>query len=157
QEVDILSMTLGITKWNYQIMHTAEIKTAVARAFMIAKQGRPGPVLLDITKDAQTQFVGERDHPCMLKHAGLKKNIVDDATITEAATLINHAKRPYLLIGHGVLIAKAEDLLLEFATKAQIPVACTLLGLSAFPSDHPLTVGLLGMHGNYAANLMTNE
>jgi acetolactate synthase-1/2/3 large subunit len=157
QEADIIGITLPVTKWNYQITSAAEIPAVMAKAFYIAQAGRPGPVLIDITKDAQLgelNFVYQRYQPKQLlpyQHA------LDAQQLMSAATLINQSKKPYLLIGHGVLIAKAEHELLQFAEKTRIPVACTLLGLSAFPTDHPLYVGMLGMHGNYGANLLTNE
>jgi acetolactate synthase I/II/III large subunit len=157
QEADIVGVTLSITKWNYQITHAEEIPFILAKAFYIAQTGRPGPVLIDITKDAQLQELEfsyqKYVSPRMLPH----HRKLDPALVTLAARLINQAKKPYLLVGHGVCIAKAEQELLLFAETINAPVACTLLGLSAFPCDHALYVGMLGMHGNYGANLLTNE
>ncbi len=157
QESDVLGISMPITKWNFQITSPEEIPAAIARAFYIAKTGRPGPVLLDITKDAQ---FGEFDFeytPCKKirsyhPYPELKINDID-----AAAAIINNAKKPYILSGHGVLISGAEKQVLELSEKANIPVASTLLGLSSFPPDHPNYVGYLGMHGNYAPNVLTNE
>lgn len=157
QEADIVSMTLPITKWNYQITRADEIPAIFAKAFYIAQSGRPGPVLLDITKDAQFGHLDFDYQKCELKKHSSKQCELDLSKIIRAAKLINQAEKPLLLVGHGVLIARAERELIELATKANIPVACTLLGLSAFPSDHPLFIGMLGMHGNYGSNLLTNQ
>jgi acetolactate synthase-1/2/3 large subunit len=157
QEADILSMTLPVTKWSCQITSAADISSMMAKAFYIAQNGRPGPVLVDITKDAQLE-------DCEFSYQKYVSPLISDSSQTfapnafmRAAQLINQAKKPYLLAGHGVLIAKAEADLLQLAEKADIPVACTLHGLSAFPTDHRLYVGMLGMHGNYAPNILTNE
>ncbi len=155
QEVDIIGITVPITKWNYQITHSAEIPEIMAKAFYIATTGRPGPVLIDITKDAQTGFFDYKAHTFIPKKPEPLQLDVD--RLKQAAMLINQAKKPYLLVGHGVLISKAEKELIALASKANIPVALTLLGLSALPTDHPLYVGMLGMHGNYGANLLSNE
>lgn len=157
QEADIIGISLPITKWNYQIIDAEEIPFAVAKAFYIARTGRPGPVLLDITKDAQFKEINFSYEKYMPKKLPVYKEKMDHEKIKQAADLINQSKKPYLLVGHGVLIANAEQELLRFAEKSNIPVACTLLGLSAFPADHPLYVGMLGMHGNYGPNLLTNE
>ncbi len=154
QEADIIGMTIPVTKWNYQITHADEIPTIVAKAFDIAQSGRPGPVLLDFTKDAQFEEIDYIPAPHVPQQAALT---FDATHITQAAALINEAKKPYLLVGHGVIISKAQKVLQEFAEKAGIPVACTLLGLSAFSTGHPLYVGMLGMHGNYGPNVLTNE
>lgn len=156
QEVNIIGMTLPITKWNYQITQAEEISAIVAKACYIAKTGRPGPVLLDITKDAQsalTEFIYQPYQPRPVIHP--KPSSLP--LLQTAATLINQAQRPYLLAGQGVLLANAEQELLALAELAEIPVACTLLGISAFPSHHPLYAGMLGMHGNYGANCLTNS
>jgi acetolactate synthase-1/2/3 large subunit len=155
QEVDIIGITVPITKWNYQITHSSEIPEIIAKAFHIATTGRPGPVLIDITKDAQLGFLDFMPHSYVSKKPEPLQ--LDTERLQQAAALINTAQKPYLLVGHGVLIAKAEEVLLQLAQKADIPVALTLLGLSALPSAHPLYVGMLGMHGNYGANLLTNE
>jgi acetolactate synthase I/II/III large subunit len=155
QEADIIGMTIPVTKWNYQITRAEEIPAIMAKAYYIAKSGRPGPVLIDITKDAQfgmLDFVYEKYKPKMPAYV-----MPTQEALQQASDLINSAKKPYILVGHGVLIAKAEQALLDFVDKTQIPTACTLLGLSAFPSKHPHYVGMLGMHGNYGANVLTNE
>ncbi|CAN5370252.1 biosynthetic-type acetolactate synthase large subunit [soil metagenome] len=146
-----------MTKWNYQIVDADEIPAVFAKAFYLASHGRPGPVLLEITKDAQLAYLRHAAGK-FTKHQDLSSQyMLDPKQIQEAASLLNQANKPYLLIGHGVLIANAEQVLLLFAEKFGAPVACTLLGLSAYPMDHPLYVGMLGMHGNYAANKLTNE
>ena len=157
QEANIISLTSSITKWNFQITKAEEIPYAVAKAFFIAQNGRPGPVVLDITKDAQFELIEyfEKSYSFESNKKWLKP--FQDNDIKKAVNLINHSEKPYLLVGHGVTISKAEKELMEFAEKANIPVACTLLGLSAFRCDHPLYVGMLGMHGNYGANILTNE
>ncbi len=157
QETDVMGITQPITKWSYQIRSAEEIPWAVARAFYLASTGRPGPVVLDFTKDAQ---VGEMEWN--YKAVNYIRSYDPDPipqpqTILDAAALINQAKRPLLLAGHGVLISEAEQELLALAEKADIPVASTLLGLSSVPSDHPLNKGMLGMHGNIAPNIKTNE
>ncbi|MCE3268927.1 MAG: ilvB, partial [Burkholderiales bacterium] len=155
QEADIIGMTIPITKWNYQITDPKEIPYILAKAFHVAKNGRPGPVLIDVTKDAQ---FGEFDFdPEQLKGFSYNTPVVCESDLSKAAHLINQAKRPYILAGHGITIANAEASLAEFATKTGIPVACTLHGLSSITMDHPLYVGMLGMHGNYGSNVLTNE
>lgn len=158
QEADILSITAAITKWSYQVTRAEEIPGVLAKAFYIAKSGRPGPVLIDITKDAQIgslEFSYTSFIDCERRFSQPWE--LDSSLVEEAAKLINQAARPYLLVGHGVLISGAEKELMALAEKAGIPVACTLLGLSAFPTNHPLYVGMLGMHGNYGPNILTNE
>ena len=157
QEANIIALTTSITKWNFQVTSADEIPYAVAKAFYIAQSGRPGPVLLDITKDAQFGLTEYKEQIFNFESIKKWKKNVSDFDIKSASDLINNSKKPFLLVGHGVTISKAEEELMEFATKADIPVACTLLGLSAFPCDHPLYVGMLGMHGNYGANILTNE
>lgn len=157
QESDVLGISMPITKWNFQITKPEEIPGAIARAFYIARTGRPGPVLLDITKNAQ---FGELDFeyvPCEKIRSYHPYPVINDQEILEAAKIINNAKKPYILSGHGVLISGAEKKVLELSEKANIPVASTLLGLSSFPPDHPNYVGYLGMHGNYGPNVLTNE
>jgi acetolactate synthase I/II/III large subunit len=156
QEADIVGITLPVTKWNFQITRAEEIPLILAKAFYLAQAGRPGPILIDITKDAQfgrLDFSYQKYLPSTVSYP----NTPSAEQLQRASELINQAQKPYLLVGHGVSIAHAEEALLRFAEKTQIPVACTLLGLSTFPSDHPLYVGMLGMHGNYGANLLTNE
>jgi acetolactate synthase I/II/III large subunit len=157
QESDVLGISMPITKWNFQVTKPEEIPTAIARAFYIARTGRPGPVLLDITKNAQ---FGELDYeyvPCEKIRSYHPYPMVNQEDIIEAANIINNAKKPYILVGHGVLISGAEKEVIALSEKANIPVASTLLGLSSFPPDHPNYVGYLGMHGNYAPNVLTNE
>ncbi len=158
QEIDILSITAAITKWSYQITSAKEIPFNIAKAFYIAKNRRPGPVLIDITKDAQVDVL-DFSYSSFTEQATsiFPTRKLDLKFIEEAAQLINHASRPYLLIGHGVLIAGAEKEVKALAETAGIPVACTLLGLSAFLTSHPLYTGMLGMHGNYGPNVLTNE
>jgi acetolactate synthase I/II/III large subunit len=157
QETDVVGITQPITKWNYQITRAEEIPWAMARAFYIAASGRPGPVLLDITKDAQFGMLDYFYKPmtCIRSYTPYPK--IDPLQIEEASKLINLAKKPMALIGQGVVIANAEKELHEFLEKTGIPAAQTLLGLSALPSDHRLNVGGLGMHGNYGPNVKTNE
>lgn len=157
QEADIVGMTLPVTKWNFQITRAVEIPAVIAKAFYLANTGRPGPVLIDITKDAQQDYLDFSYQKFLPQKLWPDENKLHEVPIQHAAKLINQAKKPYLLVGHGVSIARAEKALLCFAEKTNIPVACTLLGLSAFPSTHPLYVGMLGMHGNYGANLLTNK
>jgi acetolactate synthase I/II/III large subunit len=157
QEADILSITAAITKWNIQVTHAEEIAPCIAKAFHIARTGRPGPVLVDITKDAQLGFCNFYYRRYEEKIAGFTRCELDPHAIAKAANLINQATRPYILIGHGVLISGAEEEVRILAERAGIPVASTLLGLSGFSTSHPLYVGMLGMHGNYGPNLLTNE
>lgn len=155
QEADIIGMTVPITKWNYQITDPKEIPHIIAKAFHVAKSGRPGPVLIDVTKDAQ---FGEFNFDYKeLEGFTYNTPTVCENLLSQAAHLINQAKRPYILAGHGITIANAEKELEQFASKTGIPVACTLHGLSSITMDHPLYVGMLGMHGNYGPNVLTNE
>ncbi len=157
QEADVIGMTVPITKWNYQINKASEIPEVLAKAFYIAGTGRPGPVLIEITKNAQIEL-------CDFFYAKVTKipsyqptRFPDLKQIKLASELINNAKRPYLLIGHGILISKAEKEIKKFVEKSGIPVASTLHGLSAFSVGHDLYAGMLGMHGNYGPNLLTNK
>lgn len=157
QETDMVGLSMPITKWNYQVTKAEEIADTLAKAFYIAVSGRPGVVLVDITKDAlinETMF--EYTKSPRIRSYNPYPEVKEDQ-LNEAADLINNAKKPLLLVGHGILIAKAEKELAELAEKANIPVASTLLGLSAFPSNHELFTGMLGMHGNYAPNILTNQ
>ena len=155
QEADIMGMTVPITKWNYQISDASEIPYILAKAFHVAKSGRPGPVLIDITKDAQN---GELEFDTKVME-GFKYHHPDiqDIKYEQAAQLINAAKKPYIFAGHGVTMSNAQPELLKFATKTGIPVACTLHGLSTIDMSNQLYVGMLGMHGNYGTNILTNE
>ncbi|MBN2774025.1 MAG: biosynthetic-type acetolactate synthase large subunit [Prolixibacteraceae bacterium] len=157
QEVDVLGISMPVTKWNYQITTPEEIPEAIAQAFYIAQTGRPGPVLLDITKDAQFGELEFKYEKCRKIRSYVPESPINPEKIKEAAELINQAKKPMILCGQGIIISQAEEELKDFAEKAGIPVAWTLLGLSAFPTEHPLNVGMLGMHGNYGPNLLTNE
>jgi acetolactate synthase-1/2/3 large subunit len=159
QEADIMGVTMPITKWNYQITSADEVPEIIAKAFYIAQSGRPGPVLIDITKSAQLELMTK---PYVYKKCESivsyrPRMVAKQEQVIAAADLINAAKRPYILAGHGVQIAKAEDELLALAEKTGIPVATTLLGQSTIPTNHPLYVGWLGMHGNYGPNVMTDQ
>jgi acetolactate synthase-1/2/3 large subunit len=158
QETDIMGISAPVTKWNYQIKDSAEIPDIISKAFYIASTGRPGPVLIDITKDALQADLSFSYEKCTwIRSYNPNLPPVPKETLQNAAKLINEAKKPMILAGHGVLMANAEELLARLAEKAGIPVASTLLGLSAFPGNHPLSVGILGMHGNYSPNVNTNE
>jgi len=157
QETDVLGVTQPITKWNYQVRTAEEIPYAIARAFYIAKSGRPGPVLIDITKDAQFAEFDYKYEPINFIRSYKPIPDIDNNQIDEAAKLINLAKKPLILFGQGVIIGGAENEFKEFVEKSGIPAAWTLLGLSALPNEHPLNVGMLGMHGNYGPNIKTNE
>ncbi len=157
QESDIVSISMPVTKWNYQVTSADEIPETIAQAFYIAKSGRPGPVLIDLTKDAQFGMLDYEYKKCKKVRSYVPEFPVDPFRVKEAADLINAAKRPMVLFGQGVIIGQAEEELKAFLEKTGIPAAWTLLGLSALPSDHPLNVGMLGMHGNYGPNLLTNE
>ena len=157
QETDIIGISTPITKWNYQITKASEIPEIFAKAFYIAKSGRPGPVLIDITKDAQFEkidFSYKKTEGIRSYKAVPKININD---IELAADLINSAKKPLIVWGQGVILGNAENELIKFVEKSGIPAAWTILGASAIPTNHPLNVGMLGMHGNYAPNILTNE
>ena len=157
QESDVISITLPVTKWNFQVTSAEEIPEAIAKAFHIATTGRPGPVLLDISKDAQFGMFDFEYKKCTKIRSYLPEFPIDPFQVKAAADLINEAKKPLLLFGHGVILGHAEAELKEFIEKTGIPAAWTLLGLSALPSDHRLNVGMLGMHGNYGPNIKTNE
>ncbi|MDD2303078.1 MAG: biosynthetic-type acetolactate synthase large subunit [Prolixibacteraceae bacterium] len=157
QESDVVGISLPVTKWNYQVTHAEEIPDAIAKAFHIALTGRPGPVLIDIAKDAQFAQIDFEYKKCTKIRSYLPEYPVDPFQVKAAADIINEAKKPIVLFGHGVVLGGAEAELKEFVEKTGIPAAWTLLGLSALPSDHPLNVGMLGMHGNYGPNIKTNE
>lgn len=158
QEMDVINTTLPVTKWNVQISKAGDIAEQVAKAFYIARSGRPGPVVIDITKNAQFEMIDDFEYEvCKSVRTYSPQPILDHTKLEEAADLINVAKRPYILCGQGVLLSHAQDELLAVAEKANIPIASTLLGLSAVPVNHPLYVGYLGMHGNYGPNILTNE
>lgn len=157
QETDIISISMPVTKWNFQITRAEEIPEILARAFYIAKSGRPGPVLIDITKDAQQQLFDFSYTPCEKIRSYLPYPTINESAIKEAAKVINEAKKPYVLFGQGVTLSGAEKELQAFLEKTGIPAASTLLGLSALSTKHPLYVGYTGMHGNYGPNIKTNE
>jgi len=159
QECDVIGMSMPVTKWNYQVVDANEIPEIMAKAFYIAETGRPGPVLIDITRTAQSdKMTIPFEYKPIKSLISYKPRIEPKAEHVEAAAkLINAAKKPYILAGHGVLISSAEQELNDFVDKTGIPVATTLLGMSAMDADHPLYVGWPGMHGNYGANVLTNS
>ena len=157
QEVDVVGVTSPISKWSYQIRRAEDIAWAVSRAFYIAQSGRPGPVVLDFAKNAQTALVDYLPQDVHFIRSYVPAPQPDNAAIAEAARLINQSCKPLALVGQGVELGDARGELRALLEKAQIPAGCTLLGLSALPSDHPLNMGLLGMHGNLAPNVMTNQ
>ncbi|MGN6247530.1 MAG: biosynthetic-type acetolactate synthase large subunit [Ginsengibacter sp.] len=158
QETDVVNITTPVTKWNYQVTDANEIPTVLAKAFYIAQSGRPGPVLIDITKNAQIQkFDFGKYTPCNHVRSYRPKPIIREEYVDEAANLINEAKKPFVIFGQGVILGGAEEEFKRFIEKGGLPAAWTILGLSALPSDHPLNVGMLGMHGNYGPNVLTNE
>ena len=158
QETDVINITTPVTKWNYQVTDATEIPSVLAKAFYIAKSGRPGPVLIDITKNAQLQmFDFEGYKKCNHIRSYRPKPIIRKEYIEEAAKLINAAQKPFVIFGQGVILGKAENEFKKFIEKGGLPAAWTILGLSALETDHPLNVGMLGMHGNYGPNVLTNE
>lgn len=158
QETDVINITTPVTKWNYQVTDATEIPSVLAKAFYIAGSGRPGPVLIDITKNAQLQkFDFEGYEKCTHIRSYRPKPIIRKEYIAEAAKLINEAQKPFVIFGQGVILGRAENEFKKFIEKTGIPAAWTILGLSALPTDHPLNVGMLGMHGNYGPNVLTNE
>ena len=157
QETDIIGISTPVTKWNYQITEAHEIPAILAKAFYIAKSGRPGPVLIDITKNAQFDTFDFSYEKCTGIRSYKPTPTLDLEKVKEAAELINNAKKPFIVFGQGIILGEAEALLKEMVEKAGIPAAWTILGASALATDHPLNVGMLGMHGNYGPNLLTNE
>lgn len=158
QETDIINITTPITKWNYQVTDASEIPEILAKAFYIAKSGRPGPVLIDITKNAQMQIFDYKGYrPCIHIRSYRPQPIVRNEYIEQAAKIINEAKKPFVIFGQGVILGEAEQEFKDFIEKGGLPAAWTIMGMSAIPTDHPLGVGMLGMHGNYAPNYLTNE
>ena len=158
QETDIINITTPITKWNYQVTDATEIPEAIAKAFEIASTGRPGPVLIDITKNAQLQkidFEGYQKAPQIRSYR--RKPKVKPEYLEKAAAIINEAKKPFIIFGQGVILGNAEEEFKQFVEKTGIPCASTALGLGALHTGHPLYTGMLGMHGNYAPNVLTNE
>ena len=158
QETDVINITTPVTKWNCQVTDASEIPAALAKAFFIAKSGRPGPVVVDITKNAQLQKFDYSGYTvCDHIRSYRPKPIIRKEYIAEAAELINQAERPFVLFGQGVILGNAEAEFKAFIEKAGIPAAWTILGLGAIPTNHPLNVGMLGMHGNYGPNVLTNQ
>lgn len=157
QETDVIGISMPVTKWNFQVTRAEEIPQAIAKAFYIAKSGKPGPVLVDITKDAQFGALDFNYKPFKGMRSYVPTPSLDFNKITAAAKMINAARRPLVLFGQGVILAEAEAEFKAFIEKADLPAAWTILGLSALDSDHYLNVGMLGMHGNYAPNKLTNE
>jgi len=158
QETDVINITTPVTKWNYQITDANEIPAVLAKAYYIAGSGRPGPVLIDITKNAQLQkFEYKGYQKCSHIRSYRPKPIIRKEYIQAAAEMINQAKRPLVLFGQGIILGKAEQEFKAFIEKGGLPAAWTIMGLSSLPTDHPLNVGMLGMHGNYGPNLLTNE
>ncbi|RYY11125.1 MAG: acetolactate synthase large subunit, partial [Cytophagaceae bacterium] len=158
QETDIINITTPVTKWNYQVTRAEEIPEALAKAFYIARSGRPGPVLVDITKNAQMQtFNAPVYEPCTHIRSYRPAPVVRNEYIEQAAALINSAKQPFIVWGQGVVLGKAEREFQAFVEKSGIPAAWTILGVGALATGHPLNVGMLGMHGNYGPNVLTNE
>ncbi len=157
QEIDVIGITLPITKWSYQIRRAEDVAWAVARAFYIARNGRPGPVVLDFTKNAQTGLVDFKFEPCKFIRSYSPVPVTDTDKVADAAFLINKAKKPLVVFGQGILLSHAEEELKAFLEKGGIPAASTLLGLSALPSDFPHFKGMIGMHGNIGPNIKTNE
>ena len=158
QETDVINITTPVTKWNYQVTDANEISQVLAKAFYIAGSGRPGPVLIDITKNAQLQkFEYKGYEKCEHIRSYRPKPIVRNTYVVEAAKLINEAEKPFVIFGQGVILGKAENEFITFIEKGGLPAAWTIMGMGAIPTNHPLSVGMLGMHGNYGPNVLTNE
>lgn len=158
QEIDVMNVTSPVTKWNYQVTDANELPEVLAKAFYIAKSGRPGPVLIDVTKNAQLQSVDYKGYsPCSSLRSYKPDPDPCFDSIEKAVQLINNAVKPFIIAGQGIMLGKAEKEFLQFAEKSGIPVAWTVLGMSAIPTHHPQAVGMVGMHGNYGPNILTNE
>ncbi|RXG16209.1 acetolactate synthase large subunit [Leeuwenhoekiella aestuarii] len=157
QETDIIGISTPVTKWNYQITKASEIPEVLAKAFYIAKSGRPGPVLIDITKDAQFEEFDFAYKKCKAVRSYKPVPKLNPDSVKAAADLINNAKKPMIVWGQGVILGKAEEEFKAVVEKSGVPAAWTILGVSAIPTDHPLNVGMVGMHGNYGPNVLTNE
>ena len=157
QETDIVGISTPVTKWNCQVTKAEDIPEALAKAFYIAKSGRPGPVLVDITKDAQFNEFDFSYEKCTKVRSYNPVPTTDISKVEEAAEIINAAKKPLIVWGQGVVLSEAEEQLIAVVEKAGIPAAWTILGASAIPTSHPLNIGMVGMHGNYAPNMLTNE
>ncbi|EAQ38843.1 acetolactate synthase large subunit [Dokdonia sp. MED134] len=157
QETDIIGISTPVTKWNHQITRAEEIPEVLAKAFYIARSGRPGPVLIDITKDAQFTEFDFAYAKCEYIRSYTPTPAINETEIARAAQLINEAKKPMIVWGQGVILGEAENEFKAFVEKSGIPAAWTILGVSAIPTEHPLNVGMVGMHGNYAPNVLTND
>ncbi|MGY9053786.1 MAG: thiamine pyrophosphate-binding protein, partial [Rhodobacterales bacterium] len=157
QETDIIGISTPVTKWNYQITKASEIPEIMAKAFYIARSGRPGPVLIDITKDAQFEMFDYVYEKCIGIRSYWPNPPLNNEHLKEALQLIEEAKKPFIIWGQGVILGQAELEFKAFVEKSGIPAAWTILGLSALPTTHPSNRGMVGMHGNYAPNLLTNE
>ena len=157
QETDVMGISMPVTKWNCQVTKAEDIAPALAKAFYIASSGRPGPVLVDITKDAQFEKLDFSYEKCTAVRSFQPKPKLNADQLQAASKLLNEAKKPLIIVGQGIMLSNAEDELLVFAEKTGVPVASTLLGLGAFPANHPQFVGMVGMHGNYAPNVKSNE
>ena len=157
QETDVMGISMPVTKWNCQVTKAADIAPALAKAFYIASSGRPGPVLVDITKDAQFEKLDFSYEKCTAVRSFQPKPKLNADQLQAASKLLNEAKKPLMIVGQGIMLSNAEDELLVFAEKTGFPVASTFLGLGAFPANHPQFVGMVGMHGNYAPNVKSNE
>ena len=157
QETDIVGISTPVTKWNHQVTKASQIPEIIARAFYIAKSGRPGPVLIDITKDAQFEEFDFQYKKCTGVRSYVPVPKTDPSSISAAAALINSAKKPLIIWGQGIILSKAETELKALVEKAGIPAAWTIMGASALPTSHPLNIGMVGMHGNYAPNVLTND
>jgi acetolactate synthase I/II/III large subunit len=157
QETDIIGISTPVTKWNYQITEASEIPEILAKAFYIARSGRPGPVLIDITKNAQFESLDFIYEKCTKVRSYIPTPVASKESLSEAAALINTAKKPFIIFGQGVILSEGEKEFKDFVEKSGIPAAWTVLGLSAIETSHPLNVGMVGMHGNYGPNMLTNE
>ena len=157
QETDIVGISTPVTKWNHQVTKASQIPEIIAKAFYIAKSGRPGPVLIDITKDAQFEQFDFQYKKCTGVRSYVPVPKTEPSSISDAAALINSAKKPLIIWGQGIILSKAEAELQELVEKAGIPAAWTIMGASALPTSHPLNIGMVGMHGNYAPNVLTND
>src|SRR6056300_1621620 len=157
QETDIIGISTPVTKWNYQITRAEEIPEIMAKAFYIARSGRPGPVLIDITKNAQFDKFDFSYEPCKVVRSYTPKPVASEESLQAAAKLINESKKPMIVFGQGVVISEAEEVFQQMVEKTNIPAAWTILGKSALHTNHPSNRGMVGMHGNYAPNLLTNE
>lgn len=157
QETDVIGISMPVTKWNYLITKAEEIPEIIAQAFYIAQTGRPGPVLIDIAKNAQFGELDFEYRKCIRMRSYIAEPRISLDNLKAAAALVNKSKKPYILAGQGIILGEAENEFLQFVEKSGIPVAWTILGACALPKEHPLNVGMLGMHGNYSTNIKTNE